>query len=237
MARISSSSSRIIRPGPSAVVSTETASGTCPSRSPPGSAEPSDAAARASAEVGGPSLAEQRAPQHVKSSTSARRVRSPNGNSTRSQRSLRSSRPAVALLSTPMCPERRAALRLRRPTLTNTTKEAQCQQLHMTFATIRVPPTPIACQRSQQNIGPQLLTRSHRSRPVCGCQIARAVVARRGRFHRGGAPWRRCWCSSKGEVGVSPNRAGTRPLGLSLARESKRVGVPLEPGRCSTNSH
>ena len=136
-----------------------------------------------------------------------------------------------------MCPERRASLRLRRHTLTNTTKEAQCQQLHMTFATIRVPPTPIACQRSQQNIGPQLLTRSHRSRPVCGCQIARAVVARRGRFHRGGAPWRRCWCSSKGEVGVSPNRAGTRPLGLSLARESKRVGVPLEPGRCSTNSH
>ena len=195
MARISSSSSRIMRPGPSAVVSTETASGTCPIRSPPGSAEPSDAAARASAEPGGSWLAEQRAPQHVKSSTSARRVRSPNGNSTRSQRSLRSSRPAVALLSTPMCPERRASLRLRRQTLTNTTKEAQCQQLHMTFATIRVRPTPIAWQRSQQTSA-QLLTRSHRNRPVCGCQIATGVVARRGRLAR---------CASQ-----PPPRAGAR---------------------------
>ena len=104
----------------------------------------------------------------------------------------------------------------------------------MTFATIRVPPTPIACQRSQQNIGPQLLTRSHRSRPVCGCQIARAVVARRGRFHRGGAPWRRCWCSSKGEVGVSRNRAGTRPAravpraGKQARRCAARAGSMLD---------
>ena len=54
-----------------------------------------------------------------------------------------------------------------------------------------------------------------------------------GKEHRGVGAGAR----PKGRLALAETERARDRLGLSLARESKRVGVPLEPGRCSTNSH